>query len=64
MIIFGERHLRYVIEQYNQHYLTERPHRVLGRRIVEPEIPMPTEGEVFCRERIGGLLKTYYRKSA
>ena len=37
MILFGERHLRYVVEQYNSHYLTERPHRVLGRRIIEPD---------------------------
>ena len=64
MILFGEKHLRYVIEQYNEHYLRERPHRVLGRRIIEPETPMPTEGEVLCRERLGGLLKTYYRKAA
>jgi len=64
MIIFGERHLRYVVEQYNQHYLRERPHRVLGRRIIEPETPMPAEGEVLCRERLGGLLKTYYREAA
>jgi transposase InsO family protein len=64
MILFGEKHLRYVVEQYNAHYLTERPHRVLGRRIIEPETPMPTEGEVLCHERLGGLLKTYYRKAA
>ena len=64
MIIFGERHLRYVVEQYNEHYLRERPHRVLGRRIIEPDEPMPAEGEVFCRERLGGLLKTYYREAA
>ena len=25
MILFGEKHVRYVIEQYNAHYLTERP---------------------------------------
>jgi len=64
MILFGEKHVRYVIEQYNAHYLTERPHRVLGRRIIEPKTPMPAEGEVLCHERLGGLLKTYYRKGA
>ena len=64
MILFGERHLRYVIDSYVEHFLTERPHRVLGRRITEPETPMPGEGEVLCRERLGGLLKTYYRKAA
>jgi hypothetical protein len=35
-----------------------------NRRIVEPEEAQPTEGPVVCRERLGGLLKTYYRKAA
>ena len=64
MILVGEKHVRYVIEQYVSHFLTERPHRVLGRRIIEPETPMPTEGEVLCHERLGGLHKTYYREAA
>jgi transposase InsO family protein len=34
MILFGERHVRYVVGEYVSHYLTERPHRVLGRRII------------------------------
>jgi putative transposase len=64
MILCGEKHVRYVVSEYVEHFLRERPHRVLGRRIIEPEIPMPTEGEVLCHERLGGLLKTYYRKAA
>ena len=64
MILIGEKHVRYVVGQYVAHYLTERPHRVLGHRVIEPETPMPTEGEVLCRERLGGLLNTYYRKVA
>ena len=64
MILFGEKHVRYVVSQYVEHFLRERPHRVLGRRIIEPETPMPIEGEVLCHERLGGLLKTYYRKVA
>ena len=65
MILFGEKHVRYVIEHYVEHYLTERPHQGLGNvRIIEPEDPQPTEGEVLCRERPGGLLKSYYREAA
>jgi putative transposase len=66
MILIGERHVRYVIEQYVDHYYNhERPHQGIGnRRIIEPADPMPKEGPVFCRERLGGLLKTYYRKAA
>ena len=36
----------------------------LGRRIIQPSAPPPEEGEVRCRERLGGLLKTYYREAA
>ena len=64
MILFGEKNVRFVVSQYMEHYLRERPHRSLGRRIIEPETPMPAEGEVLCHERLGGLLKTYYRKVA
>jgi putative transposase len=64
MILFGERHVRYVVSEYMEHFLRERPHRVLGRRIIEPETPKPADGEVLCRERLGGLLKTYYRQAA
>ena len=64
MILFGEKQLRYVVSSYVEHYLRERPHSELGRRIIEPETPMPTQGPVLCRERLGGLLKTYYRQAA
>jgi hypothetical protein len=26
--------------------------------------PPPTAGRIFCRSRLGGLLKSYYRKAA
>ena len=65
MIFFGEKHIRYVLSSYVEHYLTERPHQGLGNvRIIEPEDPQPSEGEVLCRERLGGLLKSYYRDAA
>jgi putative transposase len=66
MILIGEKHVRYVINEYVEHYYNEeRPHQGLGnRRIIQPAEPMPTEGPVLCRERLGGLLKTYYRQAA
>ena len=65
MILIGEKHVRFVVHSYVDHYNTERPHQGLGnRRLTEPAEPMPTEGPVLCRERLGGLLKTYYRKAA
>lgn len=59
MLIFGERHLEYVIQQYMEHYHTERAHQGIGNEIIEP--PPQGEGEVVCQERLGGLLKSYRR---
>ena len=64
MILFGPRHVRYVIEQYMEHYHLERPHKGVGGRIIQPQTLPPTEGPVLCRQRLGGLLKTYYRQAA
>lgn len=68
MVFFGEKHVRYVINQYVDHYNTERPHQGLGNRrieAIEPEAaPLPTKGRVLCKERLGGLLKSYYRRAA
>jgi len=65
MVFFGERQIRYVVQNYVDHHNLERPHKSLGyRRPVEPEAPPTTEGEVKCRERLGGLLKSYYREAA
>ncbi len=64
MILFGEKHVRHVIQQYVEHYLTERPHSGLGNvRITDPK-PDDGDGAVLCRERLGGLLKSYYREAA
>jgi len=65
MILFGEKHVHHVIEQFVEHYNLERPHKGLDhRRPVEPEVPPPQEGQIACRERLGGLLKTYFREAA
>jgi transposase InsO family protein len=65
MILFGEKHVRYVISSFAEHYNTERPHKALNYcRPVEPDDPPTMEGMVKCRERLGGLLKSYYREAA
>jgi putative transposase len=65
MIFFGEKHLRHVLSEFVTHYHEERPHQGLGnRRIVEPGTESPIKGRIYCRERVGGLLKSYYRKAA
>lgn len=59
MLIFGETHLRHCLEEYVQHYHSERPHQGLDNTIIEP--PPQGTGEIVCQERLGGLLKFYKR---
>ena len=65
MILFGEKHVRFVVEQYVEHHNTERPHKGLDYcRPIEPDAPPAADGEVRCNERLGGLLKSYFREAA
>lgn len=59
MLILGERHLEYVVNEYLQHYHHERPHQGIGNDMIEPH--PQGGGEIICHERIGGLLKSYRR---
>ena len=59
MLIFGEHHLEYIINEYIEHYNHERPHQGLDNEIIEP--PPQGTGEIVCQERLGGLLKYYGR---
>ncbi len=60
MVFFGKASLRRAIAAYLQHYHHERPHQGLGNETLDPS-PRPMVGEVRCTERLGGLLKHYYR---
>jgi len=63
VVPLGERHLRWVVSEYVKHYHLERNHQGLGNDLIEPcgEIG---RGRVACRERLGGLLRYYYRMAA
>jgi putative transposase len=65
MIFFGERSLRTAVHSYVEHYHKERNHQGLGNSIIEPgEEVGQHDGEIECRERLGGLLRYYYRNAA
>jgi transposase InsO family protein len=65
MILFGEASLRRAINQYLVHYHTERNHQGLNNRLIEADTTVGQNvGRVDCRERIGGMLKYYYRAAA
>lgn len=68
-IAFGLGHLDYLVSSYVDYYHAYRPHQrkdnkpLLG---VWPEVddPPEKEGEVICRQWLGGVLKHYERKAA
>ncbi len=65
VIFFGEPSLRRALREFGEHFHHERNHQGLGNRIIDagPEVGR-TQGEVQCRERLGGLLRYYYRNAA
>jgi len=65
LILLGEKHLRLVVAEYVRHYHVERHHQGLGGQLIEPdETAWRNTGRVACRERLGGLLRYYYREAA
>ena len=65
MILFGEASLRNAVREFLAHYHGERNHQGMGNRILVPGDEVGrTLGDVECRERLGGLLRYYYRKAA
>jgi putative transposase len=65
LIVFGPEHLDYVVGEYLAYYHEERPHQGRGNvPLTAPHESTPSEGQVGCRERLGGLLRHYYRVAA
>ncbi len=65
MVFFTEASLRRAVSSYLAHYHGERCHRGLGNRLIEPDTSSrDNSGEIRCRERLGGLLRHYYRQAA
>jgi transposase InsO family protein len=63
VIPLGECHLRWVITECVKHYHLERNHQGLGNELIEPSSE-PGQGRAACRERLGGMLRYYYRRAA
>lgn len=65
LIFFGENSLRHAIREYVAHYHGEQNHQGMGNRILVPDEEVGrASGEIETRERLGGLLRYYYRKVA
>jgi len=61
MLIFGERHLRVVLAEYETHYNGRRPHRSRQLRPPRPDHPVAdlSGGRIQRRAVLGGLISEY-----
>ena len=65
MIFFGEKSLWKAVSEYLGHYHRERNHQGLNNRLITAgEEVGQTIGKIRCRERLGGMLRYYYRDAA
>jgi len=67
-VIFGERHLRYLLREFIPHYLRERFHQGLGGQLIVARTASENDNSasdaIRCRSRLGGLLNFYHREAA
>jgi putative transposase len=63
MLIFGERHLRTILTEYQGHYNGRRPHRSRQLRPPQPDHPATDLSWKRIRRRpvLGGLINEYER---
>ena len=64
LVLVSERQLRTAVREYVAHYHTERNHQGIGGQLLEPPSNNNAVGSIECHERLGGLLRFYYRKAA
>jgi hypothetical protein len=65
MIFFGEQSLRQAVRQFLGHYHGERNHQGRGNRLIDAGTEVGRRaGAVHCCERLGGILRYYYRPAA
>ena len=63
MLIFGRRHLRAILAQYEAHYNGRRPHRSRQLRPPRPDHPVADLSQERIKRRpvLGGLISEYER---
>lgn len=65
LIFFGEDSLRRAVREFLEHYHLERNHQGLDNRVIEPGDEVgKSDGEIACRQRLGGMLRYYHRPAA
>ena len=63
MLIFGQRHLRTILAQYETHYNGRRPHRSRQLHPPRPDHPVADLSQERIKRRtvLGGLINEYER---
>jgi len=61
IIFFGASMLERAIREYVAQYHSERTHQSLGNGLIEGDHATSSSGEIVERERLGGVLRYYYR---
>ncbi|MEV6160225.1 integrase core domain-containing protein [Nonomuraea sp. NPDC052129] len=63
MLIYGERHLRSVLDEYIDHYNGHRPHQSRGQRPPDQDrlVVVSMEGRIERHEILGGAINEYRR---
>jgi putative transposase len=63
MLIFGERHLRAILAEYEDHYNRRRPHRSRQLHPPRPDHPAADLSSERIKRRavLGGLINEYER---
>jgi putative transposase len=64
LILVGERSLRRAVDEFCAHYHEERNHQGLENKLIEADFGPDESRELRCRERLGGVLRYYYREAA
>ena len=71
-LVFGEKHLRHILDAWLDYYHKHRPHQGIGNALLdERDKPPPDDfsdsipsGDIVCHDSLGGLLKHYERKAS
>ena len=63
LLIVSEAHLRQVLSVYVAHYNEARPHQGLDQRTPVAQVTGGGQGPIQRRDRLGGLLREYYREA-
>jgi putative transposase len=65
LILFGEESLRNAVCEFLAYFHLERNHQGLDNKLIQPGAEANrSQGEIECRNRLGGMLRYYHRETA